>query len=441
MLVYLGMSLFFFKERTCYADTPFQIFKLIHFGKFNFEAGRFSTFIVELLPLCFIKMDLSLKMVLLAFSLSYSLVYYLVFLLMVYVLNDKRSGLLLALTLMVCTRLSFFYMTTETIQGLAYSVLFFASYRSDRVKNVLIKIIVNALLIVLCLFAHPITFFTLLFTFIYTAIERRQWKPKTMLFSIALFFVLYFFKIKSIDTNSYEGSQFNIAELLNWRSYLVYSYNSTHFFSGHFLRMYSYMVLVALFGVFDVFRSDKWLASFCVLFYAAFGLVILINFKDGGAQVLMEKNFMPFAFLSAVPFLQSIRPHNMVPKTVVLTAVLLISVTGIVHSRSVITQWFEQEYALLGGEPKKIIDSKSLKVAGVTCNWAMPFETLMLSSLSGPANSKTVYLREHELGGSIDLTSPTLFLGPDFYQIWDTREFNKRYFNLPPTAYAQRATD
>jgi len=67
-----------------YSDTYFFSFKIITFEKFNIEAGRYTSFLSQIIPLILIKLHVGLKAFLIGYSVSIVLVFYGIFLLCLY---------------------------------------------------------------------------------------------------------------------------------------------------------------------------------------------------------------------------------------------------------------------------------------------------------------------------------------------------------------------
>ena len=174
-LAYFLMALFYYKEIMLYSDNAFQCFKLVNFGTFNVEASRYSTFFVQLIPLVAVKLHLPLKIILPLYSVSFPVLYYSVYLLCVYGIGSDAAGILMILTLSLCTRQSFYYAFTETFQALVYCVLFYAFFNREKIsedefhpsqnqnklwmifKKSGMHVFICLLLILLCYFAHPVS--------------------------------------------------------------------------------------------------------------------------------------------------------------------------------------------------------------------------------------------------------------------------------------------
>lgn len=76
LMAFLAISLlagYFFRERVALLDAAYQLFMLIYKGDFAIQSGRFGAVVTQVFPLISVKLGLSLKMVMLSYSLSFPL--------------------------------------------------------------------------------------------------------------------------------------------------------------------------------------------------------------------------------------------------------------------------------------------------------------------------------------------------------------------------------
>lgn len=92
--IWAFLSLWFFQERL-YSDAGFFISKVVHYESFWMELNRFMRIFSQWLPLVCIKLGLSLKTVLLAYSLGHVLFFYAVYWIGRYRWNNHQIGWLL----------------------------------------------------------------------------------------------------------------------------------------------------------------------------------------------------------------------------------------------------------------------------------------------------------------------------------------------------------
>ncbi len=74
-LILFFLSIFYYKQRIVFIDTVFQFFKIVNFGQFNIEAGRYSAVFSQIPLLLGVKAHLSLRLLMLIYSISFIAIY------------------------------------------------------------------------------------------------------------------------------------------------------------------------------------------------------------------------------------------------------------------------------------------------------------------------------------------------------------------------------
>ncbi len=448
-LGYFLLALLLYKERALYADSAFQLFKMIQFGGFEIEASRYSTYLVKFFTVFAIQSGLSLKAVMIIFSLSYPFVYYLVFLLCVYVYKDLASALLIPMVLVLCTRASFFHHVTETHQALVYCVLFFASYRFalKREKINALHLFLNAAIVLLCFFAHPISFFVLVFVLIYSMTDSLNSKQKNFTyFLFGWMFLLALLKYLLTESNSYEGQQFE--NFRNGFRALMHpaSIHSLRFFIGSLTWMYFAMAVLFMVTCYYLYQQkDKRKLIVYIGYLFFFWLMVVLTFSGPESLVMFEKDFMPLAFLSAMPLcLMLTKTENSRQKYLhlFLLALLLFSFGGLYKSKAFFVGRIEYMEELLSKTKnvegqKFTIASDRIEMSRLGIPWAIAFETMMLSGLDNPTDAKTIYIYQDSIPSEINLNEATLLLGTSFWLSWNAGELNKKYFVIRNGSYRE----
>ena len=164
---------------------------------FQQEVGRYAAVIPQLLPLAGIWAGLSLKAILLLYSLSFIILYYIIFLIISYILKNDTIALAVPLALVLGVSDSFYWISTETHQTIAYNLLLFAFlyYTKDNTSGFLIDLknyFITSFFIFLCFFTHPVSLFTVLFILGYFAIDTRSWNIPFVYVMAVLVVALHF---------------------------------------------------------------------------------------------------------------------------------------------------------------------------------------------------------------------------------------------------------
>jgi hypothetical protein len=443
-LLLLIFSLIFYKERVCYIDSAFQFFKLVNYLNLDFEAHRYSTFFIKIVPLFSAWFQLPLKVVMIVFSSWFIIWYYLIFLLIRYWFNDQKVALALALTMILCIENSFYHVVTETHQGLVYCLLFYSWLRVTNSKFSLLKIsgyyFSGLLIIILCLFAHPVTIFPLIFLILLNGSEKKKIFSNQSL--VLMLFIVASYLVKFIVTpaNSYEGKLFgNLADIFRITSNFFTLYSYDYFFNKKFENFYIYYLLLLLPFLIYVILERKSRNLIPFLAVAAFLIITIVVYREGDSDVMMEKNFYPLSIFLAVLFVEPLFSRYRLLQFVSMAFFILITITGIVKifkASEYHTKRLNYLSELLAStedfvEQKFIVNINDIDKNAVGVDWAVPFETLLLSSLDAPHNSKTLYIaREEE---DLNLNDSLSFNGPNFYRSVKLSSLNTKYFLIKPS--------
>lgn len=437
------------------SDTSFFSFKILTFGKFNIEAGRYTSFISQIIPLIFIKLHLGLKAVLISYSVSIVLVFYGIFLLSLYAFGSIRAGLLGSLMLIVGVSDTSTYAVTEIFIGMMFSVLFYAfleyyfkneSGFSPIRKRILLFL--GIFLIPVCMFSHPSTMFPLLYIIVFQVIDKKLWKSSIVYILLFVAILVYGLKYLSIDTNSYEGDQ--ISTLGNIKGILLNftNLNSVHFFVKFLFKgIYILPVTMFLITIFYYFLLGDFLKlGFSILGTMGFFVLLMIIFSRGDSDLGMEKNLIPLWIFIALPFIHDVLFHDFKIPYLKPIVYALVAVSGLAsfyraaviygNRASYIKEIAEFAYETTGSR-KIIIDKKNLNMDKLGSVWSIANESFLMTAVDGPEHAKTIYLvgSEQELN-DIDRSKSDVYLCVPFWRDWGYSGLNPDYFQLPDKPYA-----
>ena len=197
-LFFLGMLLFAAKyavARMLFADGSFYLFKMTCSGHFNIEAGRYSAFLTQIIPVALINLHAPLKVVILGYSLSFILVYYLFFIISLRLFSSLKAAVAITLALVLGVSDSSMYPISEMQLGIISSVLFYAFTEYFFIhekdfpgKKKILLVATGILIILMCMFSHPSTLFLLLFIIAFQAINKGLFRNRM---GSAVFYTLF----------------------------------------------------------------------------------------------------------------------------------------------------------------------------------------------------------------------------------------------------------
>jgi hypothetical protein len=451
-LVYILFTVIFYKERVIFYDSSFHLFKIINFDSYSIEASRYSSFFVQTIIVLGLQLGLSLKLMVLLYSVSYPIIFYICFLICVYVFKHLPSALIMIFSLVVGQGHVWFCPIADTHQTLVFCALFYGWLNFQAtMKTGVLSLSVSALLALLCLYSHPVSVFVLTFVTVYhLSLQKKIYKPLPVI--IGCMVVLYLVvKLYTTPANSYEGSFFT--NVRNFTQVLpgFFSLSPFKFIAKMYIGTYFLPTLFGIASVIILVRQKQIKALWVfILGIAGLFLVTIVSYYQGDSDVQMERAFMPIVFFGFFPvahfFAGEMEGFNM-SKWVAPTVVCAILLLGLAHIKSIgrlyssrISNLYELLDRTKGSDGAKfLVTEQDLKDLPVI-TWTLPFETMCLSALNNPDEAKTLYMTKTAFNADIK-RSPSLFLGPDFWPVWDSKKFDKRYFNLKEGQYLYLPAD
>jgi len=446
LLLLAGIFVF---ERMLYMDSAYQSFQIVQTGSFNVEAGRFTSALPQVLPLLGLKLSLPLYVVYILFSLSYVLLYGGLWAAGAYGLRQPTLSLAIPLVLLLGQREGFFHPMTEIQQGLVWNALLFVWLEAHKIRfpnlNRWLALSITLLGILLVGSCHPVTLFTTFFLLVFYTL-RNTGQARVDLVSATLFtLVVHGIRIAMTDVQSYEGE--HLAQLLHTPDILslfgeIYS---AEYFLKQSLVLHLPALLLAAFASWHYIEKKQWLRLTLMMGgMFAFLLIHLITYHRGDSDIMMEKNFLPWAFFWVIPYLADVHNKLSIPvRNILVGGLLLWSLIGIyTHADRYEMRLLQLQQTLQ--ESQKQDSRKMLLVANgkvqerLMVPWALSVESLILSSLDGPANSRSLFAvsSAEEARNLARNTQPDQWLFTNFWQINDPHALNPRYFKLPDQKYS-----
>lgn len=438
-LILLIASVYYYKERVLYADSAFQLFKTINFEKINIEAYRYGAILPQLPVLLAMKLGVSLKLLIIIFSVSFIALYYLIFLLCTKLLKNTAAGLSIIFTFIMCINESFFYPVTETQQCLVFSILLFAILQYPSFRYSWLQILLASIVIVIAFLAHPVALYPITFIIGYSAIGKKQLRSIMPYILLMLVIGLSMAKVMLTEENSYEGKFFS--ELLKSPSILfnLPNFYSTHFFICRIFGLYVWIMIFEFVLIAYYFLKKEYIKLSWQLGVSLFFLIItLLTYNKGDADMLMERAFMPLALLTSLPLLDELIAYDKryeMLKLAFLSLVIVVSLNRIQIQGKVFRErtHFNQELLTKTAKlpnRKFIVENGELQKRPYN-GWSYSFETLMLSSITDNMPTQTIF-PANDLSQITKYTENTtdVFLGADWWLEWGIDNLNHKYFNL-----------
>ena len=184
----LLFSVLFYRERAWLLDVAYQTFLMINEGTVQVMVYRFGAAIVQSLPLLGIKLGAPLWMISLLYSVSFTLFFLLIYHLIVKSCKNDHLGLVLVLVFTLLVHDSFYWTTSEQIQGLAVLLLFYAYLLKDADANGFLHWFLLTVGIIALAYYHPLIFIPFYFLWAFWALspDKRFWNSKHLIIGGAM---------------------------------------------------------------------------------------------------------------------------------------------------------------------------------------------------------------------------------------------------------------
>jgi hypothetical protein len=428
-------------EKSVFGDSAFYVFQILQFKKVPVEHFRFVGSLFSLPAYLGMLIGLKLSLILKLYAIGIWVLLFGVF--KVLVRWEKKHEALIVLASSFWFVRESFIITSEVPVAIGISVLFHAILYDTKIlwlkqyRFPLIFLTSTATLL-----THPFAlFFLLVIVSMYILFQQDILRQKilvalTVAFSIGFKFLI--FPQSQYDQGSIQDLFNGLKDIGNISNFYSYFF-LTKAYDGFYLLsilMYAYLVFR--------FIEQKEIVK-AIYVFVTIGLLILLTLiqcRGGDVNPMMEKNFQLFLFPLIYFFVLSIKMVNITNMKIGLLFWVLgiLSLQGIINRVSFYSDRLYKldnlvnQIASYEGSKFVVADSNFYDYRWST-RWALPYETLILSSLKTPESAKTLKNGEDFIG--ID-TSAKYFFGADFAAPLPVNKLNTIYFKLDNSSYIKK---
>lgn len=404
-LLFLGLfilSIVHWKERVIHVDSAYQIFKWVQESGLEVEAHRYSAIVPQIMVKLARALDIGLSGLLVIASVAHVLVPWGIYALAAHAWRSPWVAAASALAAVLCTRLAFYGIVLEANYLLSYPFLLAAALQGPMLRRRdRSGLIIAVLTLFVVLLVHPMGIVLALYVLaFFFAVEPRVRGPVVVLLLLTIVWAVLGRLIlpptgyeSELYANAWNGLLGNapLSDMASVDFLLGHSWQDT----THYLA--TWILFLAALALLAVQRAWTALA---LLFFSvpAFLALNVVTFQEGESAVMMEKNFLPLATLIALPLFWAasrLRVQGQLMILGVFLAVAFIQFRGISFaSRPAIQRYHVLEELVgeaRGAEKRKVaVPIAVLDQNGPGVTWALPFESLLLSSFEGPEASITL---------------------------------------------------
>lgn len=444
----LLLSILLYQERMLSMDTAYYTFRVLLNTDFYTGHDRTISYIPQILPILALKMGCSLKTFLIVYSASFILFYYMVYNIIVYVFKNPQAALFLALALGLSIRYKFYGPVGEVVLSIPLLALLagWLSKPKEYFKNLnpWLDTLIGCGLATLLTTGHPfITIGTAIFLGFHLLYHKKWTNIPFWVTSIYTGGLLYY-KFIFVQRDAYETERIDrLAEagkvLYNLDDYYITEVVARFFSTDYFLAFAAFIAVLVV-----LFINRRWLIAIymSISFLVVLAVVVVMHAYISSDIFIMLDGYMAhLGLVWAIPLAFVFGKENKPWIALSFAVLMAFSLFKIYNSHTFFSERIEYLKTAMAehtdaAHPKAIASRKNYNYDKLWIGWAMALETLMISSIDDPDQSRTIYLSHHEGKWDDRLDEGNLFLnvyfGPESVkQKW----LPKQFFHLPELPY------
>ncbi len=403
--VLIFFSVFYAQERIIAYDTAGYMIDIIRSENgFYIATNRYISTLAQILPVAGIMAGVSLKALIVLYSLNFTLISVTCALVSRYWLKDAAAALAILLFYTIMNGRLFYYPVSEFQMGLSLLLLYHALFLFWIKNNSKLPIIFFAsfLLIVTITFSHPLSVVVLFAWIVYmlSFSETRNWKLVIpAIIGVSTHFIKEKFFRASVGTFDYEQTRRNNIDRFN-------NPISTYFDSPlakdswkEYTGQYFIVFVLILVVLIALFNRKKWLGLIVfpsIIF--AFWLLVTVSFGDSAYTFYHEHIYQPVCFFIALGFGYALVTANFPTsvKVLILATTALFSFAkinaGYKHNHSKIEFYKPYIDYMRARNIKKAALPRQYLPGNFDSYWAGHCEAMLVSGLQGADSAIVLYL-------------------------------------------------
>ena len=444
-IIILLLAGYYYLERTLPFDGAFYSFRISETGWFCIDNYRYGVEYTQLLPLLFLKLGSSLKVFLISYSVSFALCNYVICIIILYVYKNPKMALGLLLATILSYTYKFFYPVSEIHSTIAPLFLFAAHvFHFEKRKNNVVYFLITALYITWFLFIHVISIIPALYILAYYVAYSKSFKKNLpiLIFSALLLIVEFVLSKTFLSTAYLESKMIGIKEVIQF----IKNPNAAPgylYFKDEFL--FNYLPLEALYAgciIFLIIKREYLQILSLIAFAIGTWIIIMAYNLKGDAPIVYMNYYGLFGFYVAFPFcLYIINYVSLKLFNIAYALLMLSSLVGIIHCGALMGDQVNYYKRVTSNmkTTKGIALPNNVDWTSTWMAWDLSFQSLLVSSLENPNQSKTFFCGD-DTSRVKEYTSSNIdkncFFNTFFSPYWFSAPFaNKKYYNLPPSCY------
>jgi len=444
---FLGNIIFailYYKERIGAMDTSDYLVQMVSGEGIHFVPMRPAAVLTQVLPVLAIWSGLSLRTIMVAYSVNFVIVAYLIWWISAYIFRNKPGSVALLLFNIVGITHLFFWPVSENLLCINLAILLYCWLSSSHDKSKKTSFLLVALLSLLIFASHPLAIVVQTYVFVsYAILVPAFWKSRSVLFHLAgALFALTIFNLAGLAFGSKEQSVSEAGNVLASVKILS-EIPGLGIAAKSFAETFFMVSLIGIVCWFWLLLTRRWLQA-VLLISAAILYFIIFNLKypNGESMIVRENHmleFSLFAVLGTAELCSWLNKLKILP--VILILICFFSGKRILSKSQEYSDriaWHESMFTNLRNHDnrKYVMDKRNLPENIVPIGWALYSESLVLSSLHSPDSCFVLYAADDPpaivagAGNALNLYPRT-----DFWPYDRIETLNQNYFRLPESSF------
>lgn len=435
----LVLAVVFYKERTILLDNSLFLFEMLKDNSFSIQRNRFIVIFPQLLPLLAAKLSLSLKWVMISYSVGYML-YHIACYVLCGLLKNYRMGIALLLVNTMIVAHTFFWHLSELGLGISLMFPFFALLIDigHRHTKPLQYLLAGAGLITI-VFSHPLIIFPFFFTCAFVWFNKHVKADRRMIIIICIIFGLILFAKKKLLPDTYESDSTYLIKNFKWYFPDYFrAYSNIRFVDNWFYVYYWLPVFYIGALVFYAVKKRWWLFMLVLVSCFVYSQIVNISYPEykGTYDFHWEYMYSSLCLFLALPMVFDIFPAINKHKIIVPAIVGLVVITALLRVNMIRkdyrgrVDWY-RGYAEKYGKEKMMVGLHDKPMGSLLIEWASPYEFWLLSTLERDTTvSIIIHKNVDEIGWAWDQYRGFVTT----WGVYPYKDLNPQYFKFRDTS-------
>jgi len=428
-------SLVFYRERMLFVDPAFITFEILQQDWFVFSEHRYGAFITQAFPLIGDRLGLSLKTILIGYSMSFYLFFTAVIVVCGSLLKQYKLAILFCCYLTFIVSDVYFWPNNEVHQAIGWMIGFLSMYTWSQERDWKVPIWVHGITVVLlglATISHLLIVVPLGFLWMYSVLDKWHTDRKSIvtlfIYSILILGFVGFRYWMSKDS-WYDGGKLDGVQTATLdKLFTALSNDQATTILTLLLKRYWVAVLVLIVGLVSLFQKRAYLKIGLTLMslFVYFSLVTMTHSVaiDLNNLFYFESQWMCMSIIMATPFVFEVLGRLRTSRIVLIAAVIIFGLQipklyqGLTkfQSRLVSLENLVDKAANAKISKGYVIEKSSLNDTFLM-TWGLPIETLLLSSIETDKPATTI--KPLKADRKVILTKDSVYTAFDLIPISD----------------------